>query len=224
MINKLFKAGILIATLMLPVVFFVGPHFLGENKFGLPRFGGLSLKTNKVSEGFVFQDSVYHQVVDYSFIDEDSLSFSFNTFNKKIKVVSVFSIHSDTEYAQIISNLTRLSAVYLNQESVGLLTISVEPENDKPSLIKKYKNLFEIDNSNWKFLTTNDKLSLNDFLKNELFIGSNLDYSLINNFFKSQTLVLIDKSNVIRGYYDGTRLEDVDDLIGAIKILQSEYE
>ena len=136
----------------------------------------------------------------------------------------MFSIHSDTEYAQIISNLTRLSAVYLNQESVGLLTISVEPENDKPSLIKKYKNLFEIDNSNWKFLTTNDKLSLNDFLKNELFIGSNLDYSLINNFFKSQTLVLIDKSNVIRGYYDGTRLEDVDDLIGAIKILQSEYE
>ncbi len=222
--NKLFKAGILVATLMLPVVFFVGAHFLGENKFGLPRFGALGLKTSNLSEGFVFQDSVYHQIDDYFFTDEDSLSFSFSSFNKKIKVVSVFSIHSDTEYAQIISNLTRLSAVYHNQEAVGLLSISVEPENDKPSLLKKYKSLFEIDNINWKFLTTSDRLSLNSFLKNELFLGSNLDYSLTNNVFKSQTLVLIDKSNVIRGYYDGTRLEDVDDLIGAIKILQSEYE
>ena len=46
----------------------------------------------------------------------------------------------------------------------------------------------------------------------------------VSDFVHSEKIVLIDKDNRIRGYYDGTDYESVNLLIDEIKVLKWEYE
>jgi protein SCO1/2 len=222
MSKKILKVGILVLVLVLPAFFFIVAHLFGENQFGLPRYAPLGLKT-EVSKGFVFGDSSYHQVEDFDFQDQDSSNFSFYDSKEQIKVVSLIFTSCKNECPQIISNLTRLSSVYKNDKDISLLTITVDPQSDLPSVLKTYRALFEIDNPNWKFLTSNQS-NLYQYLKTQLFLSSEEPVDSNLAFFHTQKVVLVDKNNVIRGYYDATKLENVDDLIGAIKILKTDYE
>ena len=220
--KKILKVGILVAVLVLPAFFFIVAHLFGENQFGLPRYAYLGLKT-EVKDGYTFGDSVYHQVEDFEFLDQDSSKFSFNDAKNQIKVVSLIFTNCKVECPQIISNLTRLSSVYKEDKEISLLTITVDPQNDSPSVLNSYRSLFEIENSNWKFLSSTQS-NLYSYLKTQLFLssGESLDSNI--TFFHTQKVVLVDKHNVIRGYYDAAKLENVDDLIGAIKILKTDYE
>ena len=40
----------------------------------------------------------------------------------------------------------------------------------------------------------------------------------------TENFMLIDKKRQIRGYYDGTKPEDIDRLLNDIKILKKEYQ
>ena len=51
--------------------------------------------------------------------------------------------------------------------------------------------------------------------------AENLDYAG-GDFMHTNNFVLIDSQRRIRGYYDGTNPDEVDELIADIRILQSE--
>ena len=92
-------------------------------------------------------------------------------------------------------------------------------------MLKEYANAHESVAGKWFFLTGNKesiyKLARKSFFllkpaeaKNQGDVGS--DFIHTNNF------VLIDENKQIRGYYDGTNRNEVDELIEDIAILQNE--
>ena len=84
--------------------------------------------------------------------------------------------------------------------------------------------MFDISNEQWKFLQVKPKQKVYDFLTSQLFLSGGENESTEDVFFHSENVVLVDGKGVIRGYFDATNAEKIDELIGAIKILKSEDE
>ena len=73
-------------------------------------------------------------------------------------------------------------------------------------------------------LVTGDKKQIYDLARKSYMavktFGNGDQYDMIH----TENFMLIDKKRQIRGYYDGTKPEDIDRLLNDIKILKKEYQ
>ncbi len=166
-----------------------------------------------------------HFIADFDLIDQDGLNFSSSSVSKKIWVVEYFFASCMGICPIMNEQMKRIQSAYYSDSNVVILSFTVDPENDTPKVLKEYANAHESVTGKWFFLTGNKesiyKLARKSFFllkpaeaKNQGDVGS--DFIHTNNF------VLIDKNKQIRGYYDGTNRNEVDELIDDIAILQKE--
>ncbi|MEJ7676627.1 MAG: SCO family protein [Segetibacter sp.] len=99
--------------------------------------------------------------------------------------------------------------------------MSVDPEHDNIPQLKKYVNRFGINTTNWSLLT-GDKKEIYKLARNEFMIVAAEGDGGDEDFIHSEQLVLADQQRRVRGYYDGTNKQQVDQLIHDIKKLQNE--
>lgn len=114
----------------------------------------------------------------------------------------------------------------LMAKGVELVSITVDPERDTPAVLKEYARGYGADFSHWQFLTG----SL-DEIRGTVVTGfhipmekgpigghSNHGGDADYNVSHSGKIALVDKSGVIRGWYDGTAL-DRDRMLGDLESL-----
>lgn len=221
--KKYSKVGLLVFILVIPAFLFLMAHLLGENHFGLPKYFPIGVQSDTI-EGKLQVDSVYHQIGSVTGMDENGTSFSTEEYKGNIIVYAAFFTNCNTICPLINSNLCKVNSAYLQDTSIALISLSVDPEQDVPTVLKEYKQLFDIKNDRWKFLQVFPKQKVYEFLTTELYLSGGENESTKDVFFHSENVVLVDRNGVIRGYFDATNAEKIDELIGAIKILKSEDE
>ena len=146
------------------------------------------------AENYNIQSSIPDfKVPEYQFINQDSLP---------------------------ISNSFTDGKIWVAQE-LKIISLTVNPETDTPNVLKNYAELRNIDTKQWQ-LVTGDKKILYRFARKGLFIEATDGDGSANDFIHSEKLVLIDRDNRIRGYYDGTESVDVNLLINDIQRLIAE--
>tara|TARA_Y100000766_G_C18776426_1_gene541011 strand:- start:215 stop:874 length:660 start_codon:yes stop_codon:yes gene_type:complete len=166
-----------------------------------------------------------HYIADFDLMNQDGEAFSSKSVSKKIWVVEYFFASCMGICPIMNEQMKRIQSAYYSDTNVVILSFTVDPENDTPKVLKEYANAHESAAGKWFFLTGNKesiyKLARKSFFllkpaeaKNQGDVGS--DFIHTNNF------VLIDENKQIRGYYDGTNRNEVDELIEDIAILQKE--
>ena len=166
-----------------------------------------------------------HYIADFDLINQEGEAFSSRSVSKKIWVVEYFFASCMGICPIMNEQMKRIQSAYYSDTNVVILSFTVDPENDTPKVLKEYANAHESVDGKWFFLTGNKesiyKLARKSFFllkpaeaKNQGDVGS--DFIHTNNF------VLIDENKQIRGYYDGTNRNEVDELIEDIAILQKE--
>ncbi|RYZ98075.1 MAG: SCO family protein, partial [Sphingobacteriaceae bacterium] len=99
------------------------------------------------------------------------------------------------------------------------VTITVDPEHDKPEALNAYAAKYGATAGKWLFLTGDTTQVYNlvrkGFLVNALKVNK-------TEFVFSDKLILIDADKRIRGYYSGTSTADVTKLYNEIKVQISE--
>ena len=92
------------------------------------------------------------------------------------------------------------------QHHIQFLSFSINPKNDQPSVLKKYKRDHGITANNWSFLTGNEvethRLGIENFLT---FAGR--DDEALGGFAHSGSFTLVDKAGHVRGVYAVTNLD-----------------
>ena len=73
-------------------------------------------------------------------------------------------------------------------------------------------------------MTTGPKTHIYDLARKNYFAVLDEGDGGENDFIHTEQFVLIDKERRIRGFYDGTKLEDMEKLKKDIVILKKEYE
>lgn len=89
---------------------------------------------------------------------------------------------------------------------VVLVSISVNPETDSSAILKQYAQKFKADTKKWYFLTGSSE-TITQLAVKSFKLGA------INEpVFHSSYFSLVDRQAQIRGYYDGTKTEEINRL------------
>jgi protein SCO1 len=186
----------------------------------LPILGQHDIQ-KKVVDGEEIIDTIYHQVPDFEFISQDSLPVNQTAFAGKIYVTDFFFTTCPTICPKMKTQMLRIYEQIKNKPNVMLLSHSIDPRHDTPSVLKGFAKNLGVDTKKWVFVT-GDKAKIYEIAQKSYMVTAVEDATQPGGVVHSGAFILVDKNRHIRGTYDGTEPEKVDQLIKDIELLIKE--
>lgn len=142
-------------------------------------------------------------------------------WKNKIVVVDFFFTHCPSVCPRMSTNLKEVQKAFRNDNKISINSFSVDPEDDSVGRLQEYIRQFQIDDTDWNFLTGDKKEIYRLARKSFLVVATDGDGGP-HDFIHSDKLILLDTHQKIRGYYQGTSEQEVKQLINDIKKLKNE--
>ena len=168
-------------------------------------------------------DTIFHTIAQFQFVDQDSAIVTNETFDGKIYVADFFFTSCRTICPIMKTQLLRVYETTEGMSDVLILSHTIDPEYDTVALLHDFANRLGVSVSRWHFVT-GAKDSIYKIAQTSYFATAMEDKSEPDGFIHSGAFLLIDKERRIRGKYDGTKEDDVNRLVADIKRLRSEYD
>lgn len=167
-------------------------------------------------------DTLYHIVPDFVFTDHRGQRYTSDSIRGKIVVVDYFFTRCGTICPKMSRQMKRLDWLLEDPkfDNVVLLSHTVDPQYDNAEILASYREGFEA-SDHWIFLT-GDKQSLYEQGVKGYLISAQEDVLAEGGFLHSEKFVLVDPKGRIRGYYDGTDVNEVSRLEKEVKLLIKE--
>jgi protein SCO1/2 len=163
----------------------------------------------------------YHKIADFSLINQNGDTVTQDTYKNKIYVVDFFFTTCQTICPVMTDHMAEIQKSIMSDTDVMLLSHTVTPEIDTVAQLKRYAIKKGVNDEKWN-LVTGDKRQIYELArKSYLAVKDNGDGGPFD-MIHTENFMLIDKKRQIRGFYDGTKIEDIDKLLGDIKILKQE--
>ena len=185
----------------------------------LPVYGFKKV-VEKTVNGETIIDSLDHQIPPFSLVDQDSTVITEKTVNGKIYLVDFFFTSCFTICPKVKKNMKRVYQTYKDQEDVLILSHSIDYRYDTVGRLAWYADKFGIEAEKWHLLHG----SYDDMLRMSYayLLTALEDKEAPGGFDHSGSIALLDRKRRIRGFYDGTDADKMDDLIRDIAILLNE--
>lgn len=215
------KLPIIIPFLILCVGIAIAYVMIKDNR-SLPIYTPAMINPELVDES-KRSERVKHQIADFELIDQDGKPFNQSALDGKYYVSDFFFTTCPTICPDMSAQLQRVQKAYGEAEDFMIVSHTVDPETDSAETLKAYAKLYEADPEKWIFLT-GDKKTIYDLARKSYFAATTEGDGGVDDFIHTENFVLVDKEKRIRGFYDGTSKESVDQLITDIEILAQEYD
>jgi protein SCO1/2 len=166
-------------------------------------------------------DTIYHTIGDFKFRNQFGDLISNETVKNKIYVADFFFATCQSICPEMSTNLTQVQKTFENDDSVLILSHSVNPMHDTVEVLNAYSQTYHAKKGKWHFLTGN-KRQIYDLAAKSYLVNALEDDGSAEGFLHSELFLLIDTQGRIRGMYDGTDKAAVNKLIADIKLLKKE--
>ena len=160
-----------------------------------------------------------HKVLDFSLIDQNGDTITQNDYQNKIYVADFFFTRCMTICPIMTTNMEKLQAEFINDDEIMFLSHSVTPDIDSVSVLRAYADKKGVIDSKWH-ITTGDKKHIYNLARKSYFAVLDEGDGGLQDFIHTENFVLVDQKRRIRGYYDGTSIDDMQRLIADIYILK----
>jgi protein SCO1/2 len=165
----------------------------------------------------------YHRIADFSLINQNGDTITQENYRDKIYVADFFFTTCPTICPIMTANLVEIQAALASDPEVLLLSHSVTPEIDSVAQLKKYAIEKGVNDAKWN-LVTGDKEQIYELARKSYLAvqedGDGGPFDMIH----TENFILVDKQRRIRGFYDGTKEEEMDRLLSDIEILKNSEE
>jgi protein SCO1/2 len=161
----------------------------------------------------------YHMIADFSLINQNGKTVTQETYKNKIYVADFFFTTCQTICPIMTDHMLILQKQLKLDPEVMLLSHTVTPKIDSVAQLKKYALEKGVLDAKWNLVTGDKKEIYQLARKSYLAVKSNGDggeYDMIH----TENFILVDQKKRIRGYYDGTNLEDIELLLRDIELLK----
>ncbi|MBC7615272.1 MAG: SCO family protein [Pedobacter sp.] len=207
------------STLKYFAIIIVFISFAGcNNDKKLPIYGQREAKITK--DGI---DTVYQTIPAFAFLNQDSVMITQNVFKDKIYIADFFFTSCSTICPVMHRNLKTVFDEYKENPDVMFLSHTIDFKYDKPSVLKKYAQKLGVDGKKWQFVWGSKEAIYTIAEKSYLTVVEE-DSTARDGYIHQGWLVLIDKEKKMRGAYDGTKTEQVEQLKKDVAILLKEYK
>ncbi|MFD2584946.1 SCO family protein [Pedobacter vanadiisoli] len=166
-------------------------------------------------------DTVYKTISDFSFLNQDSVIITNKDFDGKIYVADFFFTSCPTICPIMHRNLLKVYEKYKGNQDVMLLSHTIDYRYDIPSRLKAYRSKLGADGKQWQFVW-GAKDIVYRMAEKDYLVSVNEDKASPGGYVHQGYLVLIDKHRRVRGAYDGTKTDQVDQLMKDMDILLKE--
>ncbi len=176
-------------------------------------------------------DTLFHTVPAFKLVNQNNDSISNYDLAGKVYVADFFFTTCPSICAIMTNNLVKVQRALKGVENFSLVSHTVNPEFDRADILKEYAAKMHADTTNWHFLTgTKDAIYNTAF--HGYFANAGEDELAPGGFLHSEYFILVDakgrvrsgydKQGNVKGVYEGTNDQDVQQLANDIKRLLKE--
>tara|TARA_B100001250_G_scaffold92783_1_gene77233 strand:- start:3553 stop:4137 length:585 start_codon:yes stop_codon:yes gene_type:complete len=159
---------------------------------------------------------VIGNIPDFEFVNSEGETITLTSLKGKVWVADFIFTTCNMACPIMTGNMNIIHKKYKQNDDVRLVSISVYPEYDTPEVLTKYASQYNANTDRWYFLT-GEESTVQEVIKDGFKIG---DYEDI--IFHSEKFALVDRSGIIRAYYNGMKTEDMKKLKKDINSLLKE--
>jgi protein SCO1/2 len=186
--------------------------------------GSPSEKTSEVAELPILgeryvddnQDTVYHSIADFAFVNQVGDTTRKEDMAGKIYVADFFFTTCPTICPVMKKEMLRVYEQFKGEPNFRILSHSIDPTHDTQAVLKDYAEKLGVpDAATWNFLT-GDQEKIFEIGQTSYLTTTMADDMEPGGFLHSGAFLLVDQQGRIRGVYDGTKTEQVDRLLADI--------
>lgn len=166
-------------------------------------------------------DTIYHQVAEFRFVNQDSAFVTNETFEGKVYVADFFFTSCPTICPIMKTQMLRVYDSLQNEEDLMILSHTIDPKHDTVAVLKEFAERLGVSSDKWHFVT-GEKEEIYKIGQTSYMVSAVEDPTEPGGFIHSGAFILVDRQQRIRGLYDGTKSDQVDRLLGDIQILLKE--
>ena len=152
---------------------------------------------------------VLFQSPDFSLVNQENKPIKLDNFKGKVWIADFIFTRCGGPCPMMTSHMAGLQKT-LNGLPIRFVSFSVDPTNDMPEVLKQYAAKHGADESNWDFLTGPENRST-------LAVAAGMKIAAMpaqgeSPIIHSVKFVLVDGAGQIRGYYEGTKPDELKKL------------
>ncbi len=205
---KPYKTFILI-LLILSVGIFFGIYALQTPEKMLPIYSPRDINPELV-DSTVQHIGNDHKIANFAFTNQNGKLISQKDYENAIYVADFFFTTCPTICPKMTDNMVWLQTQLKKYPNVKLLSFSVTPDIDTPEVLKKYAQKKGVDDSRWN-LVTGDKKDIYYLARKSYLAVKTGKPEELYDMVHTENFILVDKNKRIRGFYDGTNLDQPSD-------------
>ncbi len=146
---------------------------------------------------------VLGQLPEFSLVDQNAEAFDRDAMEGNLWVSAFVFTHCRSTCPRITAHMKGLQSRLSDVPSAHFVSVSVDPRNDTPEVIKAYMTKNELDESNWRFVTGEDE-AIRHVVVDGFRVGlgdADSKAAGAEDIMHSNSFVLVDDKARVRGYY-----------------------
>jgi protein SCO1/2 len=183
----------------------------------LPIFNPADVNPELVDSTVQYK-SKYHTIADFSFTNQNGKTITQKDYEGKIYVADFFFTTCGSICPKMTTNLVDVQKAFLNNPKVMLLSHSVLPDVDDVAKLKAYAIKNGVNDAKWN-LVTGDKKEIYRMARKSYLAVKQGKPNELYDMVHTENFVLVDAKRRVRGFYDGTKKEEIQRLITDINWL-----
>jgi protein SCO1/2 len=219
--------GISLIILIFGIIFI--PRIVNRIKNGgLVQNDRMSLSNEMIKEDALYKVG---PAPAFELTNQNNIKISNKNYAGKVYVLEFFFSTCPSICPIMNKNMAEIDKMFYKDKNFAIASITINPENDTPEVLKEHAKKLGITSENWNFLTGDKDYIFNLANKGfNLYVGEN--NKALGNFEHSGLFALIDKEGNIRCrkdkqgnpilYYDGLEQTGVDAIKEDINLLLNE--
>jgi protein SCO1 len=163
----------------------------------------------------------YHKIADFKLVNQNGDTITQEYYKDKIYIADFFFTTCLTICPIMTDHMVKIQDRIKDDEEVLLLSHTVFPVADSVPVLKKYADEKGVIDEKWNLVTGDKKeiykLARKSYLATKS-TGDGGPYDMIH----TENFILVDGDRQIRGFYDGTDPDAIENLLHDLKVLKKE--
>lgn len=166
----------------------------------------------KIVDGKTVVDTIYQTIPPFSYYNQDSILISDKDFDGKIYVSDFFFTSCTTICPVMHRNMLNVYNKYKGNPKIKFLSHSIDVKYDLPSRLKKYATKLGVEGNQWEFVH-GSRDSIFGISAKSYLVSAFEDSTDPQGLVHQGWFILVDTKKQLRGAYDGTKEDQVKQLM-----------
>lgn len=164
-----------------------------------------------------------HKIAPFKFINQNGKVITNKDYEGKIYVADFFFTTCQTICPKMTTNMTWLQEQIKDNPKVKLLSHTVFPDEDTVEVLKRYAKERGVIDEKWN-LVTGDQREIYKIARQSYLVVKTGKPEELYDMVHTENFVLVDQKGRIRGFYDGTLLDEKKEGVKNVKQLLEDIE